>query len=314
MWIGRAGRLSELTERDALTGPVLIPQQVGRRRMASLRDYVSLTKPKIALLNVLTALVCYFAAGGGSLGAVALSAAGYLAAGGSTALNNYLDVDLDSRMRRTSRRPLPSGRVSRWAALVLGLVSSTASLALSWLALNPLATLFIASGMLFYVVVYTLLLKRRTVWNVVIGGVAGSFPPLAGWAAATGEIGLPAVLLAVLVFLWTPGHFWALAIRGVEEYRAAGLPMLPVRVGVERASRITALSNLSALPVWAAGALVVPSPTVYVLASLPLTAPFALYSLRLLRSPDPQLAWRSFKASSPWLATVSIALLASIRL
>ncbi|MEN3047178.1 MAG: heme o synthase [Candidatus Caldarchaeales archaeon] len=279
--------------------------------MASARDYVSLTKPKIALLNLLTALVCYFAAGGGPLGAVALSAAGYLAAGGSAALNNYIEADLDSRMKRTSRRPLPSGRVSRRAALVLGLVSSTASLVVSWFALNPLATLLIASGMLFYVVVYTMLLKRRTIWNVVIGGAAGSFPPLAGWAAATGEIGLPAVLLAVLVFLWTPGHFWALAIRGVEDYRSVGLPMLPVRVGVERASRITALSNLSAMPAWAGAALVVPSPEVYLLASSPLTALFALYSLRLLRKPDQRLAWGAFKASSPWLAAVSIALLAS---
>lgn len=276
-------------------------------------DYVSLTKPKIALLNLLMALVCHFSAGGSVTGALALSASGYLAAGGSAALNNYFDVDLDSKMRRTSRRPLPAGRISRQNALVFGLACTTTSLLISWYALNTIATLFIALGAIFYVVVYTILLKRRTAWNIVIGGAAGSFPPLAGWAAATGEIGAPAVALATLVFLWTPGHFWSLAIRGVDEYRVAGLPMLPVEVGVKRASRITGASNLAAVPVWAIAAFTLPNPLLYFLLSLPLTVLVALYSAKLLTECDPQLAWKSFKASSPWLAAVSLALLVASR-
>ncbi|MDW8041638.1 MAG: heme o synthase [Nitrososphaerota archaeon] len=281
--------------------------------MAGARDYISLTKPKIALLNLLTALVCHFAAGGGPAGALALSVSGYLAAGGSAALNNYLDLDLDSQMRRTSRRPLPTGRISRQSALIFGLTCTATSLVISWYTLNEIATVFIGLGILFYVVVYTILLKRRTVWNVVIGGAAGSFPPLAGWAAATGSVGVPAILLAMLVFLWTPGHFWGLAVRGIEDYRTAGLPMLPVEVGVERASRITGASNLLAIPVWAVAAFTVPNPYLYLLLSLPLTVIVTLYNARLLANPDPEIAWKSFKTSSPWLAAVSLALLASCR-
>jgi protoheme IX farnesyltransferase len=162
--------------------------------MASLADWVALTKPKISLLNVGSAISCFVLGGGGAVGAVLLAAAGYLASGGASALNNYLDRDIDSRMRRTSERPVPSGRITPRQALAVGIIMSASSLTASLLLFNALTATMILMGLLSYVMVYTIILKRRSELNIVIGGAAGSFPPLAGWAAATGTIGLEAVL------------------------------------------------------------------------------------------------------------------------
>ncbi|MCS7142866.1 MAG: heme o synthase [Aigarchaeota archaeon] len=276
-----------------------------------LRDLISITKPKIALLNLMTCLTCYFAGSGPIVGALPLFISGYLAAGGSAVLNNYLDKELDSKMRRTVKRPIPSGRLNPFLTLVMGLLMLIASLVISAYTLNPLTSLLMLSGALFYVIVYTLVLKRRTYWNIVIGGAAGSFPPLAGWAAATGTVAAVPALLAVLIFLWTPGHFWALSIRAVDDYRAAGIPMLPAVVGVERASEVTGASNLSMLPLWGLCTFLVPNPVLYLLVSAPLTFVLSFYSLRLMSSHDPGIAWKLFKYSSPWLMSVCIAVLVS---
>ena len=279
--------------------------------MASLADWVALTKPKISLLNVGSAISCFVLAGGDAVGAVLLAVAGYLASGGASALNNYLDRDIDSRMRRTSGRPVPSGRITPRQALIAGSIMSATSLAASLLLFNALTAAMILLGLLSYVLVYTVFLKRRSDLNIVIGGVAGSFPPLAGWAAATGTIGLEAALLALLVFLWTPGHFWALAIRAETDYRLAGLPMLPVTRGVEKTITALATSNALMLAGWLMLALSLKSPTHFLLLTAPPTILLTHHTIRLVRTRRREDSWKLFKASSPWLLLIQLGLIAT---
>jgi protoheme IX farnesyltransferase len=153
---------------------------------------------------------------------------GYLCAGSAGAINCYFDRDLDARMERTCDRPIPSGRIQPSHALIVGLLLGLASGLILWLGVHPAAALLALSGFGVYVGLYTLWLKRRSPWNVVIGGLAGAAPPLVGWAAATGTLSPTAFLLAAVVFFWTPAHFWTLALMRREEYAAAGVPMLPV--------------------------------------------------------------------------------------
>jgi len=271
-------------------------------------DLLSLTKPRITLLNIGSALSCYLLAGGPPEGLAPLFLVGYLAAGGASSLNNYLDKDLDRLMRRTSRRPLPSGRVPGRLALALGIASTSSSIVAAALMLNPLTAAMVAGGITSYAMLYTIFLKRRTDWNIVIGGVAGSFPPLAGWAAATNALGLPAALMALLILLWTPGHFWALSIRAEKEYKEAGIPMLPVTRGLRQAVKAIASSNALMLLGWAALTLTLDPPTVFLAVTLPPTALIAYYTAILVRTARKEDSWRLFKASSPWLLMVQIGL------
>jgi protoheme IX farnesyltransferase len=277
--------------------------------MASLADWVALTKPKISLLNVGSAISCFVLGGGGAVGAVLLAAAGYLASGGASALNNYLDRDIDSR--RTSERPVPSGRITPRQALAVGIIMSASSLTASLLLFNALTATMILMGLLSYVMVYTIILKRRSELNIVIGGAAGSFPPLAGWAAATGTIGLEAVLLALLVFLWTPGHFWALAIRAEADYRAAELPMLPVTRGPEKTITALATSNALLLAGWLALSFSLRFPTHFLLLTTPPTILLIHHTIKLVRTRSREDSWKLFKASSPWLLFIQLGLIAT---
>jgi protoheme IX farnesyltransferase len=277
--------------------------------MAIFTDLFSLTKPKITLLNIGSAISCYVLAGGGLWGSALLFLTGYLASGGSSMLNNYLDRDIDGLMRRTAKRPLPSGRISDRIVLALGLIFSAASVVAAWIFFNPLTALMIAAGILTYVVVYTSLLKRRTDWNIVIGGAAGSFPPLAGWAAATNTIGLEAVLVALLIFLWTPGHFWALAIRAENDYRSARLPMLPVTKGLDQAVTGIAASNALMIASWALLSMTINPPTIFLLVTTPLTVLIAYYTAALIRNKSREDSWRLFKATSPWLLIIQLGLI-----
>ncbi|MEM0375089.1 MAG: heme o synthase, partial [Nitrososphaerota archaeon] len=220
--------------------------------------------------------------------------------------NNALDADLDAKMRRTARRPVPSGRVGRGTALLLGVALTSASTLLALVLFNPLTALSMLLGALSYVLLYTLYLKRRTDLNIVIGGVAGSFPPLAGSAAAAGTFTPISVAVALLVLLWTPGHFWSLAIRASEDYRRAGLPMMPVTRGVRATALAIAASNALLLACWAALALLLKDPVPFLLTTSVPTAMLALETVRLLRRPDEANAWRSFKLSSPWLLFVLV--------
>ena len=200
---------------------------------ADWRDILALTKPRVMSLVVFTGLAGMLAAPvlpPLALGFTAILCIA-LGAGACGALNQWYEADLDAKMRRTAKRPLPAGRMERQSALHFGVGLGTFSVLLMGLATNWLAAALLLASILFYVLVYTAWLKPRTAQNIVIGGAAGAFPPLIGWAAATGRIDLLPVLLFALIFLWTPPHFWALSLFVRSDYAAAGIPMLPVVAG-----------------------------------------------------------------------------------
>jgi heme o synthase len=216
----------------------------------SVSDLVALTKPRVMILAVFTALVGLGSAPGRldpltTLAAVLAIAAG---AGAAGVLNMWYDADIDAVMARTAMRPIPRGKVSRFEALVFGLVLSSIAVVVLALATNFTAAVLLACTILFYVVVYTAWLKRTTRQNIVIGGAAGALPPVIGWAAATGEIGLEPLTLFLIIFLWTPPHFWALALNRTDDYASVGVPMLPVVAGRAATTRqILIYSGLLAL-------------------------------------------------------------------
>ena len=193
------------------------------------RDLVALTKPRIISLLLVTTVAPMFAAGRPSWQLVLLvTLGGYLMAGGANAVNMYVDRDIDDRMVRTRRRPIPSGRMGAPAVLAFGIALATAATALLAHYVNVLAAALALAGFYFYVFIYTRWLKRSTPQNIVIGGAAGAFPPLVGWAAVTGRLDLAAVYLFLIVFYWTPPHFWALALLKQRDYAQAGVPMAPL--------------------------------------------------------------------------------------
>ena len=224
-----------------------------------LRDFFELMKPRVMSLVIFTALVGLVTAPGeisflrGAISVLCIA----LGAGASGALNMWYDADIDAVMHRTARRPVPQGRVSPREALIFGLAVSVISVTALGAVANWLAAAFLAFTIFFYVVIYTMWLKRSTPQNIVIGGAAGAFPPMVGWAAATGSVSLESVVLFSIIFLWTPPHFWALALFKCKDYGAAGIPMLPNVCG-ERTTRIQIfaysliLAPVAVLP-WAMG-------------------------------------------------------------
>ncbi|HEX8526327.1 heme o synthase [Allosphingosinicella sp.] len=214
---------------------------------ADWRDFLALTKPRVMSLVVFTGLCGMLAAPEGLhpvLGFTAILCIA-LGAGAAAALNMWYEADLDAMMKRTSGRPLPAGRMDRQSALHFGVGLSFFSVLLMGVATNWIAASILAASILFYVLVYTVWLKRRTPQNIVIGGAAGAFPPLIGWAAATGEAGVLPLLLFALIFLWTPPHFWALSLFVRSDYAAAGVPMLPVVAGTAATRRQILLYSLA---------------------------------------------------------------------
>jgi protoheme IX farnesyltransferase len=241
-----AGQLGDRRVRFAI--PSDSAHQLADRRSVS--DFVALTKPRVMMLAVFTALVGLSRAPVRldpltTLAAVVAIAAGAAAAG---MLNMWYDADIDAVMSRTAMRPIPRGKVSRFEALVLGLVLGGFAVAVLGLATNLTAATLLAGTILFYVAVYTAWLKRATRQNIVIGGAAGALPPVIGWAAATGAVGLEPLALFLIIFLWTPPHFWALALNRTDDYARAGVPMLPVVAGKAATTRqILIYSGLLAL-------------------------------------------------------------------
>jgi len=202
------------------------------------RDYVTLTKPTVQSLLLLTTVTTMYVAGNPSLRLILLTClGGSLSTGGAAAINHAVDRDIDRTMARTANRPVASGRVSAAAAIAFGLSLGAASFLLLALAVNPLAAALALSGFVGYVCVYTLWLKRTTPQNIVIGGGAGAVPPLVAWAAVTGGLDGMAFYLFAIVFFWTPPHFWALSLKYFDDYKAAGIPMLPVAKGIPTAVR-----------------------------------------------------------------------------
>ena len=236
--VARRGRLLPPTLGKAYTEPRSMTIATPILPPADWRDLIALTKPRVLTLVVYTGLCGMLAAPASIhpvLGFTAILCI-TLAAGAAGALNQWYEADLDAVMRRTAQRPLPAGRMDRQSALHFGVGLGTFSVILMGLAINIMAAAILTVSILFYVLVYTVWLKRRTPQNIVIGGAAGAFPPLIGWAAVTGDVSMLPILLFLLVFLWTPPHFWALALFVKTDYANAGVPMLPVVAG-ERVTR-----------------------------------------------------------------------------
>ena len=219
--------------------------------MASVGDYVTLLKPRVMSLVVFTAFVGMMMAPGHIHPVIAFTALLCIAvgAGASGALNMWYDADIDAVMIRTARRPVPAGRILPGEALAFGLTLSVCSVGVLGLLVNGVAAALLAFTIFFYVVIYTMWLKRSTSQSIVIGGAAGAFAPIIGWTAATGDIGLESVILFLIIFFWTPPHFWALSLYKVEDYARAGVPILPVVAGPEETRRQIALYTLILAPI-----------------------------------------------------------------
>jgi protoheme IX farnesyltransferase len=300
---------------EAGVAPVLIPAPaIGVRRwLRTASAYLQLTKPRIVLLLLITTVPAMVLAQRGvpSLWLIAATLIGGTAsAGGANAINQYVDRDIDNVMRRTRRRPLPSGALAPSSALAFGLVLGGAGFLWLTVQVNLLAATLALSAFAFYVLVYTLWLKRSTAQNIVIGGAAGAAPALVGWAAVTGRVGMPAAVLFVIVFLWTPPHFWALAMRYERDYAAAGIPMLPVVAGTTVTARqilwyslVLVAATLALYPVANMGPL-------YLGVSLVLGAVFIARAWRLLREGTPRAAMGLFKYSIVYLALLFAAVAA----
>src|SRR3954447_5659987 len=278
-------------------------------------DYVTLTKPKVQLLLLLTTVTTMYVAGDPSLTLIALTLlGGSLSAGGAAAVNHYWDRDIDAQMTRTATRPIPSGRISPRAALAYGLVLQILSFVLLATTVNVLAAVLALSGFLGYVFVYTIWLKRRSPQNIVIGGAAGAVPPLVGWAAVTGGLDPAALYLFAIVFYWTPPHFWALSLLMKSEYERVGVPMMPVVHGEKETRRqivlyTVLLTVLTLLPVVFGffGA-------IYGVVALGLGAAFLVLAVRLQRRADRASALRTYLFSLAYLAVLFAAMVADARL
>jgi heme o synthase len=280
-----------------------------------LADYVTLTKPRVQLLLLLTTITTMYVAGDPSVGLVAVTVlGGFLSAGGASAFNHYYDRDIDAEMARTATRPVPSGRVSPRAALIYALALQAASFALLSLAVNLLSACLALAGFLWYTGVYTVWLKRRSPQNIVIGGAAGAVPPLVGWAAVTGSVAPAALYLFAIVFYWTPPHFWALSLLMKDEYARVGVPMMPVVRGETETRRqivlyTLLLTVLTLLPVafHFFGA-------IYGVAAAGLGAAFITLAVRLQRACDRRSALRSYLFSLAYLAVLFAAMVVDSQL
>ena len=287
--------------------------QAGAREHAQqtlLRDMVMLTKPRIISLLLVTTIAPMFVAGNPTwLSVLVVLVGGYLMAGGANAVNMYLDRDIDTQMARTRLRPIPSGRMGARAVLAFGIALATAATYILARYTNVLTAILALAGFYFYVFVYTRWLKRTTPQNIVIGGAAGAFPPLVGWAAMTGRVDLTAVYLFLIVFYWTPPHFWALALLKQRDYGRAGVPMAPLVWGERETMRQMLWYNviliaLTLLP-FTFGAFGV----IYFAAALVLGLVLLVGILRIMRTPEwTKPAWQVYKFSLLYLALLFVAM------
>ena len=280
--------------------------------LAGARDFWELMKPNVMKLVVFSGITGIVLAPGGLhpvlwLVAVLCIATG---AGAAAAINNWYDVDIDRRMARTRRRPTAAGRIDPAEALGFGVILAIFAVMVMGLALNWVAAALLAATIGFYVFVYTLWLKRRTPQNIVIGGAAGALPPVVGWAAVTGEVGLLPVLVFAIIFLWTPPHFWALAIYRTKDYAGVGVPMLPVVAGAAVTRRqivaytaVLVATSLAPAALGLAGWL-------YAAAAVGLGGWYAFHVVQLWRDPRESRAMRAFKVSIVYLFGILAALMA----
>ncbi len=282
---------------------VAVPRTIGD----VLRDYFILTKPSIILLLLITTVPAMVLADGGWPGwgpVLATLVGGMLAAGGAGAVNMYIDRDIDAVMSRTRKRPIPSGRVPARHALVFGMVTGLASG--PWLALtvNMISAVLALAAFAFYVGVYTIYLKRRTVHNTVLGGVAGAMPPLIGWAAVTGDVSVEGLLLFFIVFFWQPPHFWALALGLAEDYRRVGIPMMPVVLGEQETKRQTVLYSVLTFMVTLIFGAAVALGWTYFAVALVGGLGFVWISVKVARAPGAEGTRPMFRYSTLYLAAL----------
>jgi protoheme IX farnesyltransferase len=279
-------------------------------------EILEISKPRIVVLLVITAVTSMYAASKLVPGTPELEywsylhiiIAGALASAGSSALNHYYDKDIDPKMTRTSTRPIPSGRMRASNVLVYGLLVSCISVIYGYFALNAVSAFFIAIGIFSYVIIYTVWLKRKNSSNIVIGGIAGSAAAWAGWAAATGSMDLLGFLVGFLVFVWTPSHFWCLAMKIKDEYAQAGVPMLPVVIGMHKTSKFILGNTLILIP-YSLLLSFIPDGMgiVYTVIALVSGGLMLAYHYKLTKNPTSEFAWKAYKVTAPYLTIIFVA-------
>jgi protoheme IX farnesyltransferase len=280
------------------------------------KEIVEISKPRIVVLLVITAVTSMYAASKLVEGAPDLDylfylhiiVAGALASAGSSALNHYYDKDIDPKMTRTSTRPIPSGRMAASHVLIYGVVVSCISVIYGYFALNAVSAFFIAVGIFSYVIIYTVWLKRKNSSNIVIGGIAGSAAAWAGWSAATGSMDLLGFLVGFLVFVWTPSHFWCLAMKMKDEYAEAKVPMLPVVIGMQRTSKYI-LGNTIILIPFSLILSFIPDGMgiVYTVIAIISGTLMLVYHYKLTKNPTSEFAWKAYKVTAPYLTIIFVA-------
>ncbi|CAD6524337.1 Protoheme IX farnesyltransferase 1 [metagenome] len=278
------------------------------------KEIMEISKPRIVVLLVITAVTSMYAASKlvpnapylDYIAYLHIIIAGALASAGSSALNHYYDKDIDPKMTRTSTRPIPSGRMAASHVLIYGLVVSCISVIYGYFTLNPVSAFFIALGIFSYVIIYTVWLKRLNTSNIVIGGIAGSAAAWAGWSAATGSMDLLGFLVGFLVFVWTPSHFWCLAMKIKDEYAQANIPMLPVVIGMQRTSKYILGNTLILLPY----SLILSAfgmGLVYTIIAAVSGGLMLAYHYKLTKNPTSEFAWKAYKVTAPYLTIIFVA-------
>jgi protoheme IX farnesyltransferase len=271
------------------------------------REYFELCKPRVVLLILFTALVGMFLSTDGLVPFNAwfwgLTGIG-LAASAGAALNHWVDEEIDARMARTHNRPLPQGNISGRQAVAFALSLATLSMVILLAFVNTLTAVLTFASMVGYAVIYSMFLKRSTPQNIVLGGAAGAAPPVLGWTAVTGEVHGEALLLFLIIFIWTPPHFWALAIKRVDEYARAEVPMLPVTHGIAFTKLHVLLYTILLVVITIMPFLVMMSGTIYLAGALALGAGFVFYSVKLYRSDGDQYAMKTFGYSIFYLSAL----------
>ena len=286
---------------------------LSRDKILGLNEILEISKPRIVILLVITAVTSMFAASklvGPELDnwdLLHIVIAGALASAGSSALNHYYDRDIDPLMERTRSRPIPSGRIKPNSVLIYGLSVSVISVVYGAITLNYISAFFIALGIFFYVIIYTAWLKRLNASNIVIGGFAGSAASMAGWSAATGSMDVLGFLIGFLVFVWTPSHFWCLAMKMKDEYTEAKVPMLPVLIGMQKTSTYILANTLILLPyslmLYAFG-----MGLVYTAIAAAAGGLMLVYHYKLTKLPTSEFAWKAYKVTAPYLTIIFLAI------
>jgi len=275
------------------------------------KEILEISKPRIVVLLVITAVTSMFAASKligpelDYLGLLHIIIAGSLASAGSSALNHYYDKDIDPMMKRTSTRPIPSGRMKARNVLIYGVGVSATSVIYAALTLNLVSAFFIALGIFFYVVIYTIWLKRLNSSNIVIGGFAGSAASMAGWAAATGSMDILGFLVGFLVFVWTPSHFWCLAMKIKDDYADAKIPMLPVVIGMQKTSKYILVNTAILLP-YSLMLYVFGLGIVYLVIAAVSGGLMLAYHYKLTKNPTSEFAWKAYKVTAPYLTIIFV--------